>query len=527
VKKKGWVCVVGTLLLAALPGRSDKVPPDWRYVEVFPSTCAAVGDHPSGSLLVQNPSNAVYVQYDFTNTEVPLGIQLNCKVFAPYQVKGAGANPLLVIYEVESDWTAQKSSPGSGPEKIRKLTEIQMNPLVPIPISFSIDGSPQGWLSNGKVSFLIEMMSEGSKAVELLESPRMALAVANLPDPLIRPVWDGLRIDEESLLPTSYENRPAEAKLLFAPSKIIRVQNYALTRSYEEGPDYVVEGRTLRLTTNSTIPFLNYTDLYPDDPNSTPGVMKTIDGSYLTFSGTSFFNDHQLVVTYEHKAAWDGPVPVFAEPFLPKTFAKLKSGQPLKLAVFGDSISQGANASGMMTRPPFMPRWADLVAGQLRQFFGSEIDCINPSEGGTTSLWGRTRINGMVSCHKPDLVILGFGMNDAGGPESVSAEQFITNLQFMMDSVRTQNPDAEFVLLMSFQPNSRWRNLDLMKDYLKALKAEEGPGVTVVDMWSIHDYLLEHKTYWDMTGNHVNHPNDFLVRVYAEAILSALGVTAP
>jgi hypothetical protein len=27
-----------------------------------------------------------------------------------------------------------------------------------------------------------------------------------------------------------------------------------------------------------------------------------------------------------------------------------------------------------------------------------------------------------------------------------------------------------------------------------------------------------------MTGNHVNHPNDFMVRVYAQAVLATLGV---
>ena len=63
-----------------------------------------------------------------------------------------------------------------------------------------------------------------------------------------------------------------------------------------------------------------------------------------------------------------------------------------------------------------------------------------------------------------------------------------------------------------------------MIGYLEALKALEGPGVAVADMWSMHGYLLKHKTYWDMTGNHVNHPNDFLVRIYAQTLLATLGV---
>ena len=36
--------------------------------------------------------------------------------------------------------------------------------------------------------------------------------------------------------------------------------------------------------------------------------------------------------------------------------------------------------------------------------------------------------------------------------------------------------------------------------------------------------LLKYKIYWDMTGNHVNHPNDFMVRIYAQTLLGTLGL---
>jgi hypothetical protein len=122
---------------------------------------------------------------------------------------------------------------------------------------------------------------------------------------------------------------------------------------------------------------------------------------------------------------------------------------------------------------------------------------------------------------KPDLVILGFGMNDGAG---VPVETFVENTRAMMDTVREANPAAEFVLLMSFQPNSRWRDFGPMPEYLAALRAMEGPGVALADLWSMHGYLLQHKDYADMTGNHVNHPNDFMVRVYAQVLAARLGV---
>jgi hypothetical protein len=38
----------------------------------------------------------------------------------------------------------------------------------------------------------------------------------------------------------------------------------------------------------------------------------------------------------------------------------------------------------------------------------------------------------------------------------------------------------------------------------------------------MHTTLLESKRYYDMTGNNVNHPNDFLARMYAQTILEVM-----
>jgi hypothetical protein len=339
---------------------------------------------------------------------------------------------------------------------------------------------------------------------------------------LLHPVWKGSRMVNETLLPTSYAGKPAQANLAFVPSQVISVKSYDLDKTYEAGKDYIVDGQVLKLTASSSIPFMNYTDLYPDHPTVKPATRETLAGGYLTFSEGTFFKENQLAITYEHQQSWDGPVPQSAAAFLPKTFAQLKAGAPFKLAVFGDSISVGASASGMRFWPPYMPRWADMVVGQLQQMYGSKIDYVNPSLGGMTSKWGRDTVDGLVSFEKPDLVILGFGMNDAGF--RISSSEFSSNIRSIMDSIRRQNPDAEFILLMSFQPNSNWRTLEPMPAYLAELKKMEGVGTTVVDIWSIHGYLLGRKAYWDMTGNHVNHPNDFIVRIYAQGLLSALGV---
>jgi hypothetical protein len=469
--------------------------------------------------------SAILIRYDVS--QVPLETPLNSVIWYKGKASGPGSNPCFAICGVQNDWDEKTVSMNTLPAKLERIEEVTVKPDVSGPVPFPVSRYVQQHLKDGKVSFLIEMRSAPgfSQQVEFSEVPSLSVVKAQTPDyelpELLRPVWKGSRMVNETAVPTSYDGKPAEANLAFIPSKIISVKNYALDKTYEEGKDYVIDGRTIRLISGSAIPFFKYEELYHNNPEAKPGVMKTVDGGYMTFSESAFFNDKQLAVTYEHADLWDGPVPQPAKNLLPKTFQALENKKPLKLVVFGDSISVGASASGKSNRAPFMPRWGDLVADELNRVYGSAIDYLNPSLGGMRADWGKNVIDGLVAFEKPDLVILGFGMNDGA---SFPVEQFASNTRAMMESVRKQNPDAEFILLMSFQPNSRWRSLETMSGYLAALKGMEGPGVAVADLWSMHGYLLKNKTYWDMTGNHVNHPNDFMVRVYAQTLLAGLGV---
>jgi hypothetical protein len=47
-------------------------------------------------------------------------------------------------------------------------------------------------------------------------------------------------------------------------------------------------------------------------------------------------------------------------------------------------------------------------------------------------------------------------------------------------------------------------------------------GVVVADMTTMHQELLKRKAFIDMTGNNVNHTNDYLTRVYAQVILETV-----
>ena len=56
----------------------------------------------------------------------------------------------------------------------------------------------------------------------------------------------------------------------------------------------------------------------------------------------------------------------------------------------------------------------------------------------------------------------------------------------------------------------------------KELAKFVGVGIGMVDIHQVQLALMERKRFVDMTGNNVNHPNDFMVRVYAQTVSAAL-----
>jgi len=72
--------------------------------------------------------------------------------------------------------------------------------------------------------------------------------------------------------------------------------------------------------------------------------------------------------------------------------------------------------------------------------------------------------------------------------------------------------------------NADWVTLqqELFPAYRDALQELAGPGVALADMTSIWTEMLRHKADADLTGNGVNHPNDFGHRIYAQVLTSLL-----
>jgi len=334
---------------------------------------------------------------------------------------------------------------------------------------------------------------------------------------LMTPVWSSDLIIDEALTMVE-ENGVAKAPLLFTPKKILSVTSADKSQEFQEGVDYTISGRFLILTKESRIFHFKEEEVCFDE-NKPGWCFQRKDGRYSLFHEGHFFHDHQLAVTYSKDSSESfSYLPPFAGTYLPRTLAKLQNKEAVKIVLYGDSISAGANASGVMMTTPFLPTFANLFAETLRRYYDTEITLCNPSVGGMATGWGMENAEALVGKHKPDLAIIAFGMNDG-----MEGEAFAKNIQVIKDNILAVSPDTEFILCATTMPNTALKGFYQHQDeYYDAMLPLQKDGIFVASFYHLQKALLEKKRFIDLTGNNVNHPNDFMIRCHAHLLCRTL-----
>lgn len=339
----------------------------------------------------------------------------------------------------------------------------------------------------------------------------------------LQPFWgSGKMYGESVLFVRDGDDSQAIATLAITPTRIVSVCSSSGEKTYAAGTDFVWKPgcSEIALPPGSAIVCKAPQDLRRPAGSQRHRLTHRDGNGEILFGASHEYHDMQTVVTYEFDPAeWAGPKTAYAGEQLPRTIKKLSEKQPLTIALLGDSISTGCNASGWAGTAPFLPPYQELLRRNLEKTYGGEVALKNFSVSGKDTGWGLAVIGQVIEA-KPDLVILAFGMNDAAR-RPAAEYQDIT--QKMIDAVREKCPETEFILIATMLGNKDWITLkhELFSQYRDALQELAGAGIAVADMTSLWDELLKHKRYWDMTGNGVNHPNDFGHRLYAQ-VLSAL-----
>lgn len=344
---------------------------------------------------------------------------------------------------------------------------------------------------------------------------------------MLTPVWDTGTVWGESLLMVRDESGRAAAPLLYKPKKILSVTNAAMTEEYEEGRDWVLEDGCLCLAPDSRIFCFEKDELYPPEPIE--GGSFAMPGGNIRFGEGSFFHQRQIAVSYEAEICdWPGVKPVSARERLPRTWAALCEKRPLHILAYGDSITWGGNASLRANAQPFQHPYSELFAEGLARLHKAPVRLTNTAVGGKDIRWGAENTQLMVCDYEPDLVVLAFGMNDGGK----TPEEFEALTRKTVEAIREKLPDCEFILVATSTPNPIltdekapfWGNQYRFKPVLDTIAADPayGGGIAVADITGMQAALHSRKRFIDTTGNHVNHPNDFFHRLYAQFLCGML-----
>ena len=118
---------------------------------------------------------------------------------------------------------------------------------------------------------------------------------------------------------------------------------------------------------------------------------------------------------------------------------------------------------------------------------------------------------------KPDLVLVGFGMNDHN-KNSVDLPKFKQNLVTLVRLIR-ERKSADVILFSAFPPNDYWHyGTHRMAQYAVATReAAAEAGCAYVDVFGTWEMVLQRKDQSSLLGNNINHPNDFGHWLYEQA----------
>ncbi len=329
------------------------------------------------------------------------------------------------------------------------------------------------------------------------------------------PYWKGNIVYNEAVSPIQNDDGGYTYKLMYEPEEIIAVYDGAFNIYFEEGVDFEVNGNELTILEDGRI----NTFLLNDIKNW------NYDGDRVFF--TAFLN-----VTYTHNDTWDYYVPESKADKLPNFTEALKNNSDYKIAFFGDSLTGGANSSSYRGYYPNAPFWWEQIEDALRGTYGfTNLSVYDLSEGGSSASGMIDKFWDYVVPEEPDMIFIEFGVNDAQN-EAVSSNPSTSNLkneyknalEDMILLAMEENSDVEIVLVAPFYShiyNYDMKYFDVCRDACLELE-DEYDNVVTVNMTDLNGSLFEVKRHYDLTGDNVCHPNDFMSRFFAQASLATI-----
>ena len=276
----------------------------------------------------------------------------------------------------------------------------------------------------------------------------------------------------------------------------------SLCKIYREGIDYTVNYRRgeIKRTVNSGIPDYSKHPLYGK---------KDFDHTlYPEYSNLPYF----VYVDYATDKGSQFAEPKNQSKYLVNFRKKLEAGDSVTIVSYGNSIAAGGEASSTDLR--FQYRYKKYLE---QKFPNASIEIEDVSIPGRTAKEGIDYWDDYIGKTSPDLVLVGWGMNDhcvSGHPP----DQFKKHLLILVDMIK-ERKQAEVVIFSAFPAHEDWHYSERsMEPYAEASKqlAKEA-GCAYADVYGTWGMVLQRKDQPSLLANNINHPNDFGHWLYLQA----------
>ena len=211
------------------------------------------------------------------------------------------------------------------------------------------------------------------------------------------------------------------------------------------------------------------------------------------------------------------------------------SAAPVLIVALGDSVTQGCAADGVMD--PEHVYHNELKKMLEKRFPNSVFSVINAGCSGESLPGGVARLERDVLRHDPDLVIVGYGLNDACAGTADSASDFGALLSSMVKKIRESN-GADVILLtpnmMITHDNpavaEKWRKSvglfigkqtdGTLDAYAAEIRRADADVADVYADWKRMENCRVDTTL--LLSNGINHPNADMHRMAAEKIMEVV-----
>lgn len=206
---------------------------------------------------------------------------------------------------------------------------------------------------------------------------------------------------------------------------------------------------------------------------------------------------------------------------------------PINIVFLGDSVTHGAFDSGEFDYDAVYHRVFARMVSRIRAYV--PVNVINAGIGATNARQGLERLDRDVLCHRPDLVVVCFGLNDVNG----DLEKFKSALSGIFSRIRELGIEAVFMTpnMLNTYPiadpdapaagyskttATKQTNgtMDVFMDAARTTAAAH--GVKVADAYSEWKKLSETEDTTLLLANRINHPTREMHKLFARVIFKTV-----